>query len=136
MLNITEINYTKKDLSLLRIVLILTKQCLEVLFHVIFIILEHQCIDQLPGGKYWNTNANIKSMVQNVLSANKVSEDGFGTIDLLMRTRPNASCQLMLALTMWSWNGTVEWLNSLSADKNQKMLKKPQEKRMKKTGNL
>ena len=66
------------------------------------LILERQCIDQLPGGKYWNTNDNIKSMVQNVLSTNKVSEGGFGMIDLLMRTRPNASCQLMLALTMWS----------------------------------
>ena len=34
---------------------ILTQQCLEVLFHAILIIHKHQCIDQLPGGKYWNT---------------------------------------------------------------------------------
>ena len=53
-----------------------------VLFHAILIILERQCIDQLPGGKYWNTNDNIKSMVQNVLSTNKMFEGGSGMIDL------------------------------------------------------
>ena len=31
---------------------------------------------------------------------------------------------------MWSWNGSsVQWLNSLSVDKNQKMLKKWHEKK-------
>ena len=40
-----------------------------------------------------------------------MSEGDFGV------TRPNASCQSMLALTMWARNGTVEWLKSLSEDK-------------------
>ena len=71
---------------------ILTQQCLEVLFHAILIILERQCVDQLPGGKYWNPNDNNRSMAQNVPSTNKVSEGDFGIIDLLMWTRPNASC--------------------------------------------
>ena len=50
-------------------------------------------------------------MGQNVASTNKVSEAGFGMIDLLMRTRPNASGQSMLALTIWSQNGS-EWIKS------------------------
>ena len=70
---------------------IITQPCLQVLFHVILVILERQCIDQLPGGKYWNTTDSIKSMAQNVLSTNIVSEGGFGMIDLLMRTRPDVS---------------------------------------------
>ena len=37
---------------------ILTQQWLDVLFHAILVILERQCIDRLPGGKYWNTNDN------------------------------------------------------------------------------
>ena len=43
---------------------ILTQQCLKVLFHAILVILERQCVDQLPGGKYWNPNDNIKSIAQ------------------------------------------------------------------------
>ena len=57
---------------------ILTQQYIEVLFHAIFIILERQCVDQLPGGKYWNPNDNITSIARNVPSTNKVSEGDFG----------------------------------------------------------
>ena len=65
----------------------------------------------------------------------KCVEGNFGIFDLLMRTRPNASCQSMVSV------GDVVLkrlclLSGLNVDKNQKMMKKRHEKRMKKTGNL
>ena len=39
---------------------VLTQQALEVILHAVLIILERQCVDQLPGGKYWNTSDLVK----------------------------------------------------------------------------
>ena len=38
---------------------LLTQQCLEVLMHGVLMVLERQCADQLPGGKYWNPSDKV-----------------------------------------------------------------------------
>ena len=99
---------------------LLTQQCLEVLLHGVLMVLERQCADQLPGGKYWNPSDQLLKMSKNAPTTNKISEADFSIIDLLIRTKPNLSCQAMLALIMWSKNKTIEWLNELDEDtKNQ-----------------
>ena len=50
---------------------ILTPQCFEVLFHGILVILERQCVNPLPGGKYWNPSEVMKSIAKNVPATNK-----------------------------------------------------------------
>lgn len=39
---------------------VMTQQALEIILLGILVILEKQCVDQLPGGKYWNADDNIK----------------------------------------------------------------------------
>ena len=79
-------------------------------------ILERQCRDQLPGGKYWNPDSNIQKISSNVPTTNKASESDFAILDLLVRTKPNARIQTMQAFTMWSRNDTSSWIDSKSTE--------------------
>ena len=45
---------------------ILVQQLLEIISHAFLIILERQAIDQLPGGKYWNSDDQIQEAVENL----------------------------------------------------------------------
>ena len=44
---------------------VLTQQALEVILHAILIIIERQCVDQLPGGKYWHASELIVTSSSN-----------------------------------------------------------------------
>ena len=101
---------------------VLTQQCLEVALHGILIILERQCEDQLPGGKYWKPNDKLNLMGQNVPTTNKLSEADFGMVDLLIRTKPNLSTEGMLTLIMWSKNKTAKWLCELNYDERNRVM--------------
>ena len=71
----------------------MTQQALEIIFHAFLIILERQYVDQLPGGKYWLPSDLIRDSSKIVPTTNKASESDFAILDLLLRTRPNASMQ-------------------------------------------
>ncbi|XP_065656137.1 uncharacterized protein LOC136081830 [Hydra vulgaris] len=100
----------------------LTVQSLEIIFHSILVILERQCADQLPGGKYWNPSNSVSEAASNVPVTNKASESDFAILDLMVRTKPNANVQTIQALTMWSQNQTLEWLNSKSDEERKQLL--------------
>ena len=87
---------------------ILTQQALEMILHAVLIILERQCVDQLPGGKYWHASNSIKICSESVPTTNKASERDFAILDLLIRTKPNVSIHGIQALTMWARNETPE----------------------------
>lgn len=53
---------------------IMAQQSLKVIFHSFLIILERECVDQLPGGKYWNPSENVLKSSANVPTENKASE--------------------------------------------------------------
>ena len=95
---------------------VLTQQALEVILHAASIILERQCVDQLPGGKYWHASNSIKICSESVPTTNKASESDFAILDLLIRTKPNISIHGIQAPTMWARNETTEWLNKLTSD--------------------
>ena len=101
---------------------IMTQQALEVIFHALLIILERQCTEQLPGGKYWCPEDSIVSSSKNVPTTNKASESDFAILDLLIRTKPNASIQTIQALTMWSRNKTLDWLTELNDKDRDKLM--------------
>lgn len=92
---------------------VLTQQCLEVICHALVLILERQCVD-LPGGKYWNASTTVKESSTIVPTTNKASESDFAILDLLVRTKPNASIQTIQALTMWSRNQRLTWFDAKS----------------------
>ncbi|XP_065647261.1 uncharacterized protein LOC136077007 isoform X2 [Hydra vulgaris] len=100
----------------------LTVQSLEIIFHSILVILERQCADQLSGGKYWNPSNSVSEAASNVPVTNKASESDFAILDLMVRTKPNANVQTIQALTMWSQNQTLEWLNSKSDEERKQLL--------------
>ena len=110
---------------------VLTQQALEVIFHAILIILERQCIDQLPGGDYWHASDKIQKAAANVPTTNMASESDFAIIDLLIRTKPNASVQTIQALTMWSRNKTSSWLDCMSDEERENVLSTARENVMK-----
>jgi E1A/CREB-binding protein len=93
---------------------VLVQQSLEIISHAFLIILERQAIDQLPGGKYWNSDDRIQKAAENVPTTNKASESDFAILDLLIRTKPNAKVQTIQAYTMWYRNKTLDWLDAKS----------------------
>ena len=103
---------------------VLTQQCLEVVFHAILIILERQCSDQLPGGKYWNPTENVQNLASKVPLTNKASESDFALLDLFIRTKPNAKVQTIQALTMWCRNATDVWIDGKTEEEKKVMFDK------------
>ncbi|XP_047128216.1 uncharacterized protein LOC124808971 [Hydra vulgaris] len=95
---------------------VLVQQSLEIISHAFLIILERQAIDQLPGGKYWNSDDRIQKAAENVPTTNKASESDFAILDLLIRAKPNAKIQTIQAYTMWYRNKTLDWLDAKSEE--------------------
>ena len=52
----------------------------------------------------------------------KASESDFAVLDILLRTKPNASMQTLLSLTMWACNHTLEWLSNKEAEEKNRIL--------------
>ena len=90
-------------------------QALEVSSCAMLLILERQCQDQLPGGKYWDLGEQASSF-KNVPATNVIAERDFAQLDLLLRTKISARTLTHETYIMWVNNKTPEWLNSLPAD--------------------
>ena len=70
--------------------------------------------NQLPGGKYWQPDENLKTQAASVPTSNIVSERDFAVFDVLLKTRPNATTVALEALIMWANNKPSKWLENLS----------------------
>ena len=53
---------------------IMTQQMLELLCAAILLVVERQCEDQLPGGKYFDPSEKLKIQASNVVTSNIISE--------------------------------------------------------------
>ena len=69
---------------------VLTQQILELLCVVLLIVLEKQCEDQLPGGKYFSPSPEMYLQASTCPMSNIVSERGFAIFDNQMWAKPNA----------------------------------------------
>ena len=92
---------------------VLTQQILELLCLTILIVLERQCPDQLPGGKYASPSEKELLQASSVLTSNIISERDFALFDVLLKQKPGARTSSLEALIMWSNNKPAEWLYSL-----------------------
>lgn len=91
-------------------------QAMELISCAVLLILERQCKDQLPGGKYWQTSTSFQERYENVPTTNLVGERDFAQLDLLIRTKPAARTVTLESLVMWCNNKTPQWLESLPAE--------------------
>lgn len=95
-------------------------QALEMACCGMLLILERQCADQLPGGKYWNI-ANSDTYT-NVPATNVIAERDFAQLDLLLRAKPAARTLTLETLIMWVNNKTPEWLKTLDSTARSKYM--------------
>ena len=98
-------------------------QALELISCAVLLILERQCRDQLPGGRYWKPSKQTTDKYKNVPTTNMVGERDFAQLDLLVRKMPSARTTTLEALVMWANNGTSQWLDSLPPDEKEKYMK-------------
>ena len=80
----------------------ITIETLELICHTILDILERQCEDQLPGGKYWSPCLEDITKFSNVPSTNMIGERKFAVLDRLVCQKPSAKTVSLEALIMWS----------------------------------
>ena len=76
----------------------------------------------ITAGKYWLPSDSIRDSSENVLTTNKASENGFAILDLLLRTKPNASMRTLLFLAMCADSHTLEWLSNKDAEEKHRIL--------------
>ncbi len=100
----------------------LTKLALELYSQQCLIILERQGKDQLPGGKYYIPDENIKDISKAVPSTNVCSERDFAMLDWMMRYKPHATTMHYSTLMQWKNNKTAEYLGSLPVEEKKKLL--------------
>ena len=74
-------------------------------------MLERQCQDQLPGGKYADPSPQLKMQASSVPTSNIISERDFAIFDNLLREKPNARVLSLEAMIMWAQNKPSDWLD-------------------------
>ncbi len=99
---------------------ILTQQAAELICSAILLVLENQCEDQLPGGKYFNASKEFQEQASTVPATNVISERDFAVFDVLLKTRPAATTVALEALIMWMHNKPSKWLDSLTEEQREK----------------
>lgn len=88
-------------------------------------LLESVKKDYLPGGKYHNLQED-ETYVSETASApkhNKLPEQIFGYLDFLLKKRPNVAAITNEAQIMFLFNKTSQYIDGLSSDKFEGMLK-------------
>ena len=70
-------------------------------------------VDHLPGGKFWEPNADTFPQTSSVMKHNKLPEFTFDQLDQLLRYRPNATLLPNEVFIMYSHNKTRDWLKNL-----------------------
>ena len=98
----------------------LTQQALELICSALLLVLERQCEDQLPGGKYFSPSESLLRQASNAPTTNIISERDFAVFDVLLRQKPAASTAALEALIMWMHNKTSDWIDTLTDEERRK----------------
>ena len=72
--------------------------------------------NQLPGGKYWEPESDIASVLESLKPNNDVCESILGLNDYLSMVMPNLHQMSKSNLVQAKKNKTVQWLDSLPSD--------------------
>ena len=77
---------------------------------------------QLPGGIYWDPQPHIKVILSEISPSNDVCESILGLNDYLSTAIPIMHQQTRSNLTQIKKNKTMEWLQTLPLQKQDKVL--------------
>ncbi|XP_063962848.1 uncharacterized protein LOC135155998 [Lytechinus pictus] len=97
-------------------------QALELICCAILQILERQCKDHLPGGKYWKPSTSFEQAFFKVPSTNLIGERDFAILDMLVRQKPSARVISLEALMIWTNNKTAAWLEDLDEERRAELM--------------
>ena len=92
----------------------LTKQILEIMFGSFAIITKRMLHDHLKGGKYSQPSAELIQEVESCPTTNVFPESNFGSLDRLMREKPNANEITYESVIMCRSNRMKQWRDCLS----------------------
>ena len=92
----------------------LTKQILEIMFGSFAIITKRMLHDHLKGGKYSQPSAELIQEVESCPTTNVFPESNFGSLDKLMREKPNANEITYESVIMCRSNRMKQWRDCLS----------------------
>ena len=92
----------------------LTKQILEIMFGSFAIITKRMLLDHLKGGKYSQPSAELIQEVESCPTTNVFPESNFGSLDRLMREKPNANEITYESVIMCRSNRMKQWRDCLS----------------------
>ena len=73
--------------------------------------------DQLPGGRYWNPDKQVKDVLCQLQPSNDVCESILGLNDYLTSTLPNLHQMSRSNLVQLKKNKTMKWLSKLPSEK-------------------
>ena len=79
--------------------------------------------DQLPGGKYWDPPPNVAKILEEIEPSNDVCESILGLNDWLQTSMPSASQLTKRNIIEAKKNKTVEWLDTIPAEKQNTAIK-------------
>lgn len=68
---------------------------------------------QLPGGKYWNPDPSVASVLKSLQPTNDICESILGLNDYLTTAIPNMSQLTRSNMVTGEKNKTIKWLDSL-----------------------
>ena len=87
---------------------VLTQQATELICSAMLLVLENQCEDQLPGGKYWQPDQNLKTLAASVPTSKLCLKE------ILQSLLCSSKRDQMPPLIMWANNKPSKWLENLS----------------------
>jgi hypothetical protein len=92
----------------------LTREILVLLCLSTIMVCECMLVDHLPGGKYHNIDSlEMRTQTQSVPKTSVRTEHDFGSLDRLLREKPNASTVALEGLILFANNKKGPWLRSL-----------------------
>ena len=75
--------------------------------------------DQLPGGRYWDPPSHISKILEQIEPSNDICESILGLNDWLQTAMPSASQLTKSNMIEAKKNKTMEWLNTLSTQRQE-----------------
>jgi hypothetical protein len=85
---------------------------------------------QLPGGVYWDPEPEVKEIHRKLEPSNDISESILGLNDYLSNAIPNMCQESRSNLVEVKKNGTIKWLETLSEEKQDKVVSLAMERRL------
>ena len=107
----------------------LTKQALSIVLHNMFVCISRQLEDHLPGGRFHNADAQLRTDTSTCPKDNLSAERMFAGLDYLRRKMPNANTVSFEGILLWTLNKTRHYLDTMDPAEREKFISSARRKR-------